>query len=229
MYRLGASVGQNGRNNHDDVLIVQTLLNKNAHIADSIGRVPEDGNCDDGTKRAIVAFQKDVVRIASPDGRIDPNGRTFRILTGDAPHGATVAFVQLTPDGIGYYIYEKSMDRLWGTPNAIQSIRTLATNLNAVGIAIGVGDISFAQGGRMSPHKSHTRGIDVDIRPQRNDGVRDRVSITDDVYDREKTRLVVNEILKDDNLDFIFFNDNKITGVRFFAGHHNHLHIRFKS
>ena len=40
MYRLSASVGQNGVNKHDDVLIVQTLLNKNAHIVETIGRSP---------------------------------------------------------------------------------------------------------------------------------------------------------------------------------------------
>src|SRR4029078_11941475 len=99
MYRLSASVGQNGGNKHDDVLVVQGLLNKNAHIVESIGRVPEDGNFDASTARATVAFQHDIVRISPPDGRVDPNGRTFRILTGDLPHGATVAFVQLPGSG----------------------------------------------------------------------------------------------------------------------------------
>src|SRR5688572_3020286 len=105
MYRLSASVGQNGVNKHDDVLVVQILLNKSSHIVESIGKVPEDGNLDANTQRAIIAFQHDIVRIASPDGRVDPNGRTFRTLTGDTPHGATVAFVQLPGTGSGYYIY----------------------------------------------------------------------------------------------------------------------------
>lgn len=228
MYRLNGSVGQGGRNNHDDVLIVQTLLNKNAHIVESIGRVPEDGNLDDATKRAIVAFQRDVVRSASPDGRVDPNGRTFRVLTGDAPHGATVAFVQLTPDGQGYYLYS-NQDRCWGTPSTVLSIRNLAAALVRAGIVIGVGDMSFAQGGRMPPHGSHRRGLDVDIRPQRTDEQRFPVNITDPMYSRERTRAVVTELHKDENLDFIFFNDNNIQGVRFWEGHHNHLHVRFKS
>jgi murein endopeptidase len=227
MYRLNASVGAGGKNQHDDVLIVQKLLNKNAHITDAIGRVPEDGNLDEATQRAILAFQREIVRLAQPDGRIDPAGRTFRILTGDSPHGATVAFVQLPADGEGYYLYGGA-DKAWGTPAALQSVKTLAANLKKAGVEIGVGDISFANGARMPPHKSHRRGIDVDIRPQRTDGARKAVNIFDPAYDREKTRQVVKELHKDPNLDFIFFNDKEIEGVRHWEGHDNHLHVRFK-
>lgn len=227
MYRLNASVGQGGRNNHDDVLVVQKLLNKNAHIAESIGAVPEDGNVDEATQRAIIAFQRDVVRIAAPDGRVDPRGRTFRLLTGELPHGATVAFVQLAADGEGYYLYENA-DRAWGTPATIQSIRNACGILKPMGLTLGVGDISFAQGGRMPPHGSHKRGTDVDIRPQRVDGGRSPVTITDPNYSRDNTRKVVEAFQKDSNLALILFNDNDIQGVRFWEGHHNHLHVRFK-
>lgn len=227
MYRLSASVGTGAVNNHDDVLIVQKLLNKNAHITDTIGRVPEDGNVDEATQRAIIAFQRDIVRLAHPDGRVDPGGRTFRTLTGDSPHGATVAFVQLPADGEGYYLYSDH-DKCWGTPSTIQSIETLAANLKKAGVEIGVGHISFANGARMPPHKSHRRGVDVDIRPQRNDGVRSGVNISASAYDREKTRTIVDELRKDANLDYIFFNDSEIEGVRYWEGHNDHLHVRFK-
>lgn len=228
MYRLGSSVGQGAPNNHDDVLVVQALLNKNTHIAESVGRVPETGTLDEATQRAILAFQKDIVRIASPDGRVDPKGRTFRVLTGDSPHGATVAFVQLTEDGVGYYRYA-TPDKLWGTPTTIQSVRNLGAALTRASIVIGIGEISFANGGRMPPHASHRRGIDVDIRPQRTDGTRAPVNFTDPDYSRENTRKVVVELHKDENLDFIFFNDKAIDGVRFWEGHNNHLHVRFKA
>jgi len=227
MYRIGASVGKNGVNNHDDVLVVQTLLNKTSHVLESIGRVPEDGNLDESTQRAIIAFQHDLVRIASPDGRVDPHGRTFRILTGDSPHGATVAFVQLPGTGQGYYLYS-NQDKQWGTPSAIQSIRNLAENLRNAEITIGIGDISFANGARMPPHASHRRGIDVDIRPQRTDGEARAVYIGDPAYSRDNTRKIVEALHRDENLSFIFFNDKKIDGVRFWEGHDNHLHVRFK-
>jgi murein endopeptidase len=116
-----------------------------------------------------------------------------------------------------------------GTPTTLQSIRTLATALDATGIVIGVGDISFAQGGKMPPHGSHRRGVDVDLRPQRTDEARSPVSITDAAYSHDRTLLVVQELQKDPNLDLILFNDRKIDGVRFYEGHHNHLHCRFKA
>jgi len=78
MYRIGASVGKDGSTTMMTSSSCRTLLNKSSHIIESIGKVPEDGNLDEGTQRAIIAFQHDIVRIASPDGRVDPNGRTFR-------------------------------------------------------------------------------------------------------------------------------------------------------
>ncbi|EYF04386.1 penicillin-insensitive murein endopeptidase [Chondromyces apiculatus] len=228
MYRLGGSVGQGGQNAHDDVLLVQKQLNKNAHIVAEIGLVPETGTLDPLTQSAIVAFQRSIVRLSSPDGRIDPRGRTWRTLLGEVPHAATVAFTQLSAENANLYLYVNT-DRVWGSPNTITSIRTLAEALKDPAIEIGVGDISFEQGGRMAPHGSHRRGLDVDIRPQRADATRGPITITDPNYSRERTRRVVEELQKDPNLELILFNDREISGVRFYEGHHNHLHIRFKS
>jgi peptidoglycan hydrolase-like protein with peptidoglycan-binding domain len=228
MYRISGSVGQGGRNSYDDVLLVQKMLNKNLPLMSGVSKVPEDGNLDTSTQEAIVAFQKQVVRLANPDGRIDPNGRTWKILTGEQPHGGSTAFVQLPGEGEGYYLYT-TRDKQFGTPATIQSIKDLGINLKPHGIEIAVGDISFANGAKMPPHDSHRRGIDVDIRPQRTDGARSRVAIDEAAYSRERTKKVV-EILRDDpNLKSILFNDGEIPGVKYYKGHHNHLHIRFKA
>jgi peptidoglycan hydrolase-like protein with peptidoglycan-binding domain len=227
MYRLGGSVGQGGRNAHDDVQLVQIHLNKNAHIVSEIGRVPEDGILDERTQRAIIAFQRQIVRLSAPDGRVDPHGRTWRMLTGEQPHAATAAFVQLMAENANFYLYERT-DRVWGTPATIDSIRNMAAALIPAGIVVGVGDISFANGGRMPPHGSHRRGVDVDLRPQRTDGARQPTNIHDPSYSRDKTRLVVQTLQRDPNLHVILFNDTQIEGVRFYEGHHNHLHVRFK-
>lgn len=80
----------------------------------------------------------------------------------------------------------------------------------------------------MPPHASHRRGTDVDIRPQRTNGERVPTNIRESAYSREKTKMVVDELVKDSNLNLILFNDNKIEGVRFWEGHENHLHVRFK-
>ena len=228
MYRLTGSVGQGARNAHDDVQIVQVQLNKNAHLVAEIGRLEEDGVMGAHTQRAIIAFQSKIVKLSAPDGRIDPHGRTWRVLLGDLPHAAPTIFNQLTAEDGSFYLYS-NRDRGWGTASTLQSIRTLATAMHATGIVIGVGDISFSQGGKMPPHGSHRRGVDVDIRPQRKDGSRIPISITDPAYSHDNTLKVVQALQRDPNLELILFNDNKIKGVRFYEGHHNHLHVRFKA
>ena len=54
----------------------------------------------------------------------------------------------------------------------------------------GVGDMSFATGGTMAPHKSHKNGQQVDIRPLRKDQVPKPVTYKDQQYDRDATRLI---------------------------------------
>lgn len=227
MYRLTGSVGKDARNAHDDVQIVQVQLNKNAHLVAEIGRLEEDGIMGANTQRAIMAFQSKIVKLSAPDGRIDPHGRTWRVLLGDLPHAAPTVFNQLNAEDGSFYLYS-NRDRGWGTAATLQSIRTLATAMHATGIVIGVGDISFAQGGKMPPHGSHRRGVDVDIRPQRTDGGRVPISITDPAYSHDNTLKVVQALQRDSNLQLILFNDSRIKGVRFYEGHHNHLHVRFK-
>ena len=73
---ITASVGQGGKNIKADVIKVQNLLNKkNAKLA-------VDGSCGPKTIAAITAFQKQVVKLSKPDGRIDPNGTTWKALNG---------------------------------------------------------------------------------------------------------------------------------------------------
>jgi murein endopeptidase len=227
MYRITGSVGQGGRNAYDDVLLVQKMLNKNMHLLSGVTAVQESGVIDQATLDAIAAFQRQIVHLFSPDGRIDPNGRTWKILTGEQPHGSSNAFVQLPEQGSGYYLYT-TRDKQFGTQATIQSITTLATNVHALGLEIAIGDISFRNGALMKPHKSHRRGNDVDIRPQRTDRARIRVEIADAAYDRDATRRVVEAAQSDPNLQMILFNDTNIPGVRSADGHHNHLHLRFK-
>ncbi|HRI63533.1 MAG TPA: penicillin-insensitive murein endopeptidase [Polyangium sp.] len=227
MYRLSGSVGQGGRNAHDDVVLVQKLLNKNAHLVAPTAELAETGVVDEPTQAAILTFQRTIVRLSAPDGRIDPHGRTWRMLLGDQSQSTNAAFVQLTGENGNFYLYSPK-DRVWGTPSAIQSVRTVANDLQPQGFEIGVGDISFQQGGRMSPHGSHRRGVDVDIRPLRKDGQRLPVTITDPNYSRDRTKILVQTLLAQPNVSLILFNDTNIQGVRFYEGHHNHLHVRFE-
>ena len=228
MDRLNGSVGRGGKNDHADVLQVQRKLNKNLHLMGMVNPLSEDGTLGPGTQDAILLFQRVAVRISVPDGRVDPGGRTWAMLAGDQGH-TTSSFVQLPGDGGEYYIYTQ-VNKIYGTPATILSIKSIAAAVKAaLGIRIAVGDISFQNGGHMAPHDSHTRGVDVDIRPLRSDAVEGRVAWQEKGYSTERTRRLVEIAHEDPNLKSILFNDAKIIGVKPWAGHDNHLHIRFKS
>ena len=49
---------------------------------------------------------------------------------------------------------------------------------------IGVGDISAEDGGYLSGHASHQKGVDMDASPVRNDGAEARVTIFDSASGR---------------------------------------------
>ncbi len=75
---IAASVGKGGKNNNADVRIVQALLNNHGNS------LTVDGNCGAKTIAAIEKFQKEVVGLSKPDGRIDPGGRTWNALKSGA-------------------------------------------------------------------------------------------------------------------------------------------------
>lgn len=77
--RLSQSVGQGGFNIRNDVLLVQKLLNKQT-IPGSVGSIKEDGIIGIKTITRIELFQKHIVKMIRADGRIDPNGKSFKLL-----------------------------------------------------------------------------------------------------------------------------------------------------
>ncbi len=81
------SVGIGPKNNRNDVILVQSLINqalprlKEAQIPfENFNPLVEDGNLGHFTKNATAIFQRDVIGLSEPDGRIDPGGRTIRSL-----------------------------------------------------------------------------------------------------------------------------------------------------
>lgn len=74
------SVGLGGANIKDDVLLVQKLLNKQ-FIPGVSGPLKEDALVGKNTISRIEIFQKHVVKMIRPDGRVDPNGKTIKILS----------------------------------------------------------------------------------------------------------------------------------------------------
>lgn len=85
--QLRAAVGRGGANLKNDVETVQLLLNRarrrlrRAYPNATLWKpLTEDGICGSRTIAAIEGFQRQVMRFRRPDGRVDPRGRTLRML-----------------------------------------------------------------------------------------------------------------------------------------------------
>lgn len=76
---INSSVGHNGFNARQDVIFIQKCLNA-LEFTPPLSKLSEDGRFGPLTQAAITRFQRDYVRMANPDGRIDPCGRTIKVL-----------------------------------------------------------------------------------------------------------------------------------------------------
>lgn len=99
MIILSDSVGNGGANKPYDVTAVQNLLNKFILAGKLPGIAPltVDGKSGPRTRAAIRAFQRIVVGMNYPDGRVDPGGRTLQALNGPIVQPSTPATPTVTP------------------------------------------------------------------------------------------------------------------------------------
>jgi hypothetical protein len=221
---IKASVGEDGTNNPADVKTIQQLLNQLGGFAP----INVNGVCGQDTIDAIHKIQKDF--FGGSDGLIEPGGPTFKRIL----RALSLGFKQLPQvdpgdNQAGHYSYSEARKQ-YGTPKTIRTLQDVAQTYHAArpDLRIGIGDISFLDGNPMPPHTSHRSGRNIDIRPLRKDGKQSPVTITDTQYDREATRLLVQTLFARPNVKKILFNDSEIEGVKFFQGHHNHLHVETK-
>ena len=88
MQRLQGSVGTGGVNLSEDVRAVQEQLNKFDLAPLKLLKV--DGRSGPATNQAIRHFQTRFVGMSSPDGRVDPDGKTWKRLKNESPHKSSV-------------------------------------------------------------------------------------------------------------------------------------------
>lgn len=94
---IEASVGEGGVNHSVDVKLVQAALNLvNACRFRSNDDLSVDGMIGGNTNEAIRRFQLDVVRMSSPDSRVDPNGNTIKVLRKFVPKGFGLNMLRAT-------------------------------------------------------------------------------------------------------------------------------------
>jgi putative chitinase len=81
------AVGRGCANGRSDVKTVQRLLNFNASRVTRATPLGADGVCGPATLRGIEAFQRRVVRMPMPDGRVAPSSVTLKDLAAGLPAG----------------------------------------------------------------------------------------------------------------------------------------------
>jgi peptidoglycan hydrolase-like protein with peptidoglycan-binding domain len=216
---------------------LQAALNKNG------ARVSVNGDMGSMTRQAVKTFQQQRTPDLCVDGYVGAKTELRLIKAGGglspehvnpAP-GLAVPQSVNTPlplSGVGYYSTHRSTSRQYGLHDTIRALQAIAAawyRVHPQGPRIGIGDISFQGGGYMSPHDSHQKGVDVDIRLMRNDRREEAVVYQSSSYSRSLTQELVNLIRANGVLrvQYIFFNDPQVTGVSKWPGHDNHLHVRF--
>lgn len=234
-HRLFELMGEISRSSPDYVRWVQQALNQAMGL-----RLAVDGDRGPLTRSAIRSFQQR--QGLKVDGVVGPQTEPALItVTGTrppttsgvpGPSGPSLSINTPLPDsGPGFRAYQRAQRR-YGLPETIQALQSIAAawqRAHPEGPRIEIGDISFQGGGPMPRHKSHQRGVDIDIRLIRNDGREGGTNFRAANYSRSLTQELVNLIRANGLLTvkYVFFNDPSVRGVTDQSGHDNHLHVRF--
>jgi flagellar protein FlgJ len=146
MKTIVAAVGKKGANRPHDVKVVQTLLNRQLPRLIPLARLAEDGHIGPRTISAIEEFQRRVLRVPAPDGRVDPGGTTLKRLNEGPPPPNVEAFIQkVLPAAkavkakwripVGVLIAQTALETGWGRSvkgNAYFGIKAGAKTSNTV-------------------------------------------------------------------------------------------------
>ena len=90
-----------------------------------------------------------------------------------------------------------------------------------------VKDISLENGGPISGHASHQRGVDADVWPVRSTGSEEAVTRFSSGYSRSRTQALIRLYRAELDVTHVFFNDPHVSGVQSWPNHDDHLHVRF--
>jgi penicillin-insensitive murein endopeptidase len=135
------------------------------------------------------------------------------------------------PEEAGYYTYgtpDKGRAQ-YADPRMLSLIFAVEWEwISGENRKFGVGNMSKADGVKYE-HATHMKGVEVDLRPLRKDGLRLPVSYLSPDYDSAATQKLIDIFRRCFSGQLtIFFNDLRIPGVRPLSGHSNHFHVEFK-
>ena len=128
-------------------------------------------------------------------------------------------------------------------PPVVNILQEAGKKLAKENIIMGVGDMSYASGTEMKPHRSHRRGLSVDLRMISNSGVAQQGTYASPGYNQAKTFTMVKTLIDTDpdRVKMILINSPALAaqvkkyiresypGIRIKVGparnHDNHIHI----
>jgi peptidoglycan hydrolase-like protein with peptidoglycan-binding domain len=203
----------------EPVLTLQRQLNEKRAAA-----LVATGSWNSATAAAVRAFE---THAGLPvDGIADRTVWRYLVAHFDRPSFSTAA---LCDYGVG------NGPANWGTGSAIGQLEAAGRTAVATGLGRApVGDIGLEHGGDIAGHQGHEQGLEVDIRPVRDNrdqcrwGTNWRVAS----YDRTATRALIKAIRNaaPGHVKLIYFNDPKLVAEgwsTWFSGHDDHLHVRY--
>lgn len=156
-------------------------------------------------------------------------GAVGSIASGGRPRSAA-GFIQLPASGPGFYSYAVP-GRRWGTPSMVYGLERIGrawVHRNPSAPRIGVGDLSLENGGDITGHASHEKGVDVDVRLMPKGP--DEIVVTRfwSTYSRVRTAALIR-IFKDElPTTLTLFNDRSVPGTIRWPNHDNHFHVRIR-
>jgi peptidoglycan hydrolase-like protein with peptidoglycan-binding domain len=203
----------------EPVLTAQRLLNEKFGAA-----LVVTGRWDEPTRRAVVAFDK---HVGLPnDQRVDYFTWRYLVAHFDLPRFSSAGLCD-------YSVGNGPAN--WGTGAAVGQLEAAGARSVTAGYGrIAVGDVSLEHPGDIAGHMSHERGLDVDIRPIRDnrDQCRWGTNYRFASYDRGATRGLIRAIraTAPGHVKLIYFNDPVLIReglTTWYAGHDDHLHVRY--
>lgn len=215
--RLVPTVGPGSA--REPVLTLQRQLNEKQ----AAGLTPT-GTWNAATEAAVRSFERHVG--LAVDGRADGTFWRYLIAHFDLPRFSSSGLCDYTP-GVA--------NANWGTGAAVGQIEAAAATMVAKGYGrVALGNIGLEHGGDIAGHETHEVGLDVDVRPIRDnrDQCRYGTNIRLASYDRTATRVLIRAIraAAPGHVKLIYFNDPKLVAeglTTSYPGHDDHLHIRY--
>jgi peptidoglycan hydrolase-like protein with peptidoglycan-binding domain len=200
------------------VIAAQRLLNEKR-----LAGLPHTGAYDTATRNAVLKFQGHMGITRTGD-------------LGPVTWRALLAHLELPVWGKSLCDYSVGNGAAnWGTASTIGQLQAAAHVMVGKGHGrIPLGDIGYEHGGNIPLHQTHEQGMDVDVRPMRDakDQCRWGVNWRWSTYDRAATRDLVKAIRATayGHVKLIYFNDPVLIReglTRWYAGHDDHLHVRY--